>query len=173
MAVVVFGATASANAAAIIWTLSGVTFDDGATLSGTFTTDPTTGLVTSVGTFTVTGGTLSAFTYDSADSFLYPVRDYVNPNSFIVVTNDLSRYVNLAFDNPLNIAGVDPLTLASLSDFGSYECTNCGVFRNVVRGFATGVFVPEPAAWVLMLIGLGGVGAGLRKARQRQALSAV
>jgi hypothetical protein len=52
---------------------------------------------------------------------------------------------------------------------GGYESDNhtVGYFKTI-----TGTGVPEPATWAMMIIGFGGVGAMVRRSRQRQALLA-
>ncbi len=53
-------------ASTIVWTLDGVTFEDGGTASGTFATDSTTGAVTSFNIVTTFGTTLEGTTYNSS-----------------------------------------------------------------------------------------------------------
>ena len=53
--------------------------------------------------------------------------------------------------------------------FGGFTVTDAGVSRNVFMTSLELTAVPEPASWTLMLLGLGGVGAGLRHRRNREA----
>ena len=51
--------TLSTPAHAILWTLSGVTFDDGGTASGSFDYDADTNTLSSINIVTTAGGTLA------------------------------------------------------------------------------------------------------------------
>ena len=63
-------------------------------------------------------------------------------------------------------ASIDPLITIdpSTPDAGLYQIYISPAYLNGVAPEATGG-VPEPAAWTLMLLGFGGVGAGLRRRR--------
>jgi hypothetical protein len=51
---------------------------------------------------------------------------------------------------------------------GVFDATGSNHMASVIFDRPTG-FVPEPAGWALMLLGFGGVGAGLRRARRPSA----
>ncbi len=47
-----------------------------------------------------------------------------------------------------------------------------GAIRYLTTGYATCGAVPEPAAWVLLLVGFGGLGSALRIARRKRGVAA-
>jgi hypothetical protein len=145
----------------LAWTLSNVTFADGATATGTFTTDSTNGNLVSYNLFTTAGSSLGAFHYDANTSKKYGDNNF-GPNSFLVQTLDFHRYINLEFNNPLTGGGFDAITITNES---SFECNNCNPNRYVTAGYATSVTasVPEPLSWALMVVGFGLVGVAARR----------
>jgi hypothetical protein len=151
-----------ANAATTLaWTLSGVTFDDGGTATGTFTTNATNGRLLSYNLFTTAGSSLGAFHYDATTSVKY-ANNRVGNNSFLVRNIQTGRYINLSFVNPLTSGGVDAIDIGP----NSYECNNCTPVRYVATGFATTSVttpVPEPLSWALMVVGFGLVGVAARR----------
>lgn len=156
-----------AHGATLAWTLSGVTFSDGGTASGTFSTDSTTGQLLSYNIATTAGTILGAFTYDASSSFKYGDNIF-GPNSFIITNNSpfAQPYLMLSFVSPLTSGGTNALQAES-----SYECMNCIPYRTVVSGFATTGAVPEPSAWALLILGFGAVGAGMRQRKTRIAFA--
>ncbi len=172
-ALALVAAAASANASTTFWSLSGVTFDDGATASGTFTFDTVTGLVTAAH-ITTTDGLLTGYTYDASNSAVG--NDEFQLNSFYAVEiPDLTRDIELAFAAPLSAGGVDNLLVGNPNNFaapGSYECNDCLIVRQVVSGRAVesrdhvlpdGPRVPEPATWAMMIMGFGLAGTAMRR----------
>jgi hypothetical protein len=147
-------------ATTLAWTLSGVTFDDGGTATGTFTTDSTNGNLLSYDLSTTAGTTLGAFHYDATTSKKYGDNNF-GSNSFLVQTLNFHRYINLAFNNPLTGGGFDAITIGQ----NSFECNNCTPDRYVTAGYATSVTasVPEPLSWALMVVGFGLVGVAARR----------
>jgi hypothetical protein len=135
---VVVGTAGAASAAGYrTWTISGVTFDDGGQMSGSFRLSDT-GEMSAVHV-TTSGGHEGVFgastTYDDTNSF---TMDGFAPNDRIVAFESRSRYVLLA-------AGV--LTAAEDGDVraldnASYECDNCTNTRRVSTGtLVAGTFV--------------------------------
>ncbi len=161
-----------ANASTIDWTLSGVTFDDTGTASGTFSTDSTTGNLIAYNITTTLGTTLSGYVYDSTTSGIYG-NNVFDPTSFLITgNNSFVPYINLAFVNPLTSPGVYPLVPFDFNVFvGSYECDNCFQIRYVVSGEAVSS-VPLPAALPLFATGLGALGL-LGWRRKRKAAAAI
>jgi hypothetical protein len=154
----------TSNAATINWALSGVTFDDGGTASGTFSTDSTSGSVLAFNISTTAGSTLSSFVYDSSTSAL--AENHFSSNSFILgnlVTTD--RYLNLAFVNPLSTPGFNLLVLD-----GSWECANCIPVKFATAGAVINVAeTPLPAAFPLLATGLAALGLLARRRRKQPA----
>lgn len=166
--VVALASAGSAQAASIVWTLSNVTFDDGATASGTFTVDSVTGQTTSVNIST-TAGLLSAFTYDGMNSQIF--SNNLFPNSFLAAhVPNIDRYLNLTFTGLLTAPGSNPLALGIFPNPSSFECNNCNVVRYAISGLATAA-VPEPATWAMMIAGFGLVGAAMRRRSIRTTVS--
>jgi hypothetical protein len=140
-----------ASASPLTWTLDGVTYEDGATASGYFVIETTTGDMLSWD-ITTAAGTLGAYHYDSASSSLFG-RDMFSANSYVIASNaiDLNPYVNLSFASALTAAGT--VNFNHSADFdGSWECDNCATLRFLTAGSVTAV--PEPAPVALFGIAL-------------------
>ena len=160
-----------ANASTIDWTLSGVTFDDGGTATGTFSTDSTSGDVTAFDIVTTAGTTLGGATYDSTASGIYSSDGVYSPNSFIVENFNTSTYVNFEFVNSLTTPGTDDLILSVGTDYASYECNFCNPVRGIVSGDAVSGdnvgATPLPTTIPLFASGLGALGLlGWRRRRK-------
>lgn len=169
---VALAAGVSAQAKTLNWTLHDVTFDDGGAARGTFSTDSSTGDVTALDITTTAGSVLPGASYDDSSGFLL-FNNFHSAPSFIVITvnnNTYTPYLNLAFYDPLT----NPNTLDSLEAFGplsgSWEYSSGQAIRDVTNGYAS--TAPEPAAWALMLIGVGGVGGMVRRVRRQIAANA-
>jgi hypothetical protein len=147
------------------WTLSGVTFTDGATASGSFVYDADTHSWSDFSVST-TAGLLSAFTFDASNSGFYLSGS--GPNSFILFAPDLRRYMNFSFDHPLGNGGGTHLIRTS----NSYECMNCSPYRYV----SAGALVSAPEAEVAepgTMAAMGAALAALLLARRRRARTAI
>jgi hypothetical protein len=144
-----------ANASTIDWTLSGVTFDDGGTASGTFSTDSTSGSVTAFDITTTAGTSLPGFLYDSASSFQF-TNNYFNANSFLLLSDFGLPYLTLEFNNPLTSPGIDALVPGQFDvRVGGWECNNnC---RDITGGEAVSA-TPLPATWTMLIAGFVGLG---------------
>jgi hypothetical protein len=156
-----FGATTSTAKADIVWTLNDVKFDDGTTLSGSFTVN-VYGVVTNWNLLTV-DGTLTGYDYTPTINAQahYPITNYVVFNHLTPAAYD--GYLDLVFQNPLTVPGIDLL----VTGHSSYECggfatgagacnTSRASIRYIESGFASAV--PEPSTWAMMILGFAGVG---------------
>lgn len=150
-----FACAPAAQAATRNWTISAATFNDGGTLTGTFSTDADTGALTAFD-LTTTGGTLrGGFHYDGTNSVKF-FDNFFSTNSFVIMFNipSGSPYINLAFDAALTSAtSTAYLRTGGYAADGSWECDNCSNLRNITGGYVTAV--PEPASYGMLLAGLG------------------
>jgi PEP-CTERM motif-containing protein len=151
-------------ASTIVWTLSGVTFDDEGTASGTFATDSVSGEVTSFNIIT-SGGTLADAIYNASTSVVDD--NHFSFNSFVLTTKDTaSPYINFAFSKPLTSYGTNVLLVDVLlpAKEVSFECTDnfCKLgSRFMTAGSAIGTAVsgvPEPSTWAMLILGFTGLG---------------
>ena len=148
--------------AQVVFNVSG-TFNDGGTLSGTFTTD--NGLTALLSTsLTVSGGSLGLNGVTFNDNSYIAAGTVNLPNSFyLYAPSTVDKSLSLFFASPLTLSGAT-LTGAS-TNYQQFVGSRTLVSGSVV-GTAVGA-VPEPASWALVIGGFGLLGAGLRRARTK------
>jgi hypothetical protein len=108
---------------------------------------------------------LSAFTYDASNSGIY--FNGFGPNAFSIIPGNGQRYLTFSFLAPLPINGGS----AAINTAASWECNNCGTFRNVTHGSITSATanVPEPGTLAIMAPALGLIGFLSRRRKYRAA----
>lgn len=161
-----------AYAIPVTWTLSGVTFDDGGTASGSFDFDASLSDETAYSNISITTTTVGAYTGSSS----YRGAGF-NPNEakmFDAYSND-GHSLFLRFDSALTgAAGTSVLTnsggfasMETLFDLYDYSFLDRYVTAGSVTTLASVAAVPEPETYALMLAGLAAVGFA---AKRRQAI---
>lgn len=152
----------------VTWTLSGVTFADGGTASGTFVYDADTGLYSSINITTTTGSARTGATYHFGTNIYAPEYSLMvtvgsgnltgTPALYLVFSSLLS---NAGGTVPL-VLGADPDSTSSEASCSDAICdTSAPVARQVSAGAVTTNPVPTtpaPPTWTLGLIGLAAVG---------------
>ena len=167
--VLAIAAAPSIANADVTWLVTG-SFDDGGALSGYFNIN-VYGFLAGYDLKTTAGSTDAAFDYTPANSY------YSNGTFYIDAQPQYQSDLHLTFANDLGIASPNNPIVGG-SQGPSWECQgsyNCylpanGAIRYITSGSASAL-VPEPAAWALMLAGLGGLGSALRLARRRTRLA--
>jgi len=156
--VVLFLAAGQASAN-IVYTFSGVTFSDGGTLTGTFTTNDTfTALLDYDITTSVAPGI--GFTYTPLTTGSSPTS---LPAIIVVETASLDNLLQVTFAGGLTATGAPIL----IGTFDSFE-QGPDARRDIVAGMATVATnnVPEPSTLALLAVGALGVLTSVRRRRQ-------
>lgn len=158
-AIGVFAASA-ANASDITWTLDHVTFDDGATASGTFIFNASTDTYVSwdiTTTATVNGNfcgcNLHTEVYTTNSETQANTSYYLNPHGLEVDMSAGFDRLGLNFASPLtNAGGMIAVTGSEVQNDGFQS-------RAISGGFVTATPVPLPGGGLMFLGGIGVLGA--------------
>jgi hypothetical protein len=183
-AFVAVSAAGASRAAVVEWTLQGVHLSDGTAVTGTFDYDVDSNQYSNVDIVVASGPS-----YPVATTFTVPIfvgefstslRLNVLPNTYGGGDATGFEEFYFAYDTPLSDAGGTigisnaPGTFSpQLWVCGDSTCLTGDVSEPFLEGgdhpgFVTtdaSPGVPEPAAWALMLMGFGGLGAMLRRRR--------
>lgn len=153
-----FGACSAAVATPVLWTISGVTFDDGGTASGSFIYDADTNTYSSVNITTTAGTSLAGATYNfayaaPATASLLPGIILAHPPADLTGTPAL----NWSFSTPLSNVGGNILFAPGASE-GTCSAPNCFgppiTQRLITAGSISGTPV---AARQIPTLGFGGL----------------
>jgi hypothetical protein len=161
------GAAQASQAAIVDWTLSNGTFDDGGTFFGAFQVDTSTDTITDWNV-TTTGGLLGANYAPGAGGIgtLNDAFDSGSGPSFSRGSNSFDL-TNIPLGGPGSVADLTGRETAYI--FRPFLSS-----RKVTGGQAVGLLaggVPEPATWLMMILGAGLAGTKLRQ-RRRQVICA-
>ena len=176
-------AGAASAATPVTWNVTGV-FNDGGTLSGTFTMDEYDFLLSDFSLTTTAGSLEPGFTYTAGNAYFSNTNpDYAPTPIYIDFQPQYFSNLHIQFANDLGVAAPTNQIIGGYQG-PSFECLNSWscpapgfdgyAVRYLVSGEATLVAdaVPEPATWASMILGLGAIGAGLRTRRRSAAATA-
>ena len=154
-----FGTCASAD---ITWTLNNVSFSDGTTLTGGFTTNAAVngldGTTVAANDFTIVGEVLTQL-----------------PGEIGFYSSGFAAYVDLAFSSPLtNAGGVIDIVSSSVT-YGGHTYFTGDSGQGTISGNANvnggGGSVPEPSAFILLATVMGVLGVSTIRRRKQQQIS--
>jgi hypothetical protein len=146
-----------------VFQLSNVTFDDGTSATGMFTTNDSLSSLVDFD-ITTTTGAIAGFHYTpgtagSGSSSL--------PTILVLAPASLDHILELTFDGGLQLTGAPIL----IGQFDSFEQDANNTHRQVTGGSVVASAVPEPSSLVLIgtaaMAGLGGLWARRRRAASR------
>ena len=150
----------------VTWNLSGVTFDDGGTASGSFVYDAATNTYSAIDVTTSAFGLRPPVTYTSFSDVALPSNTgfLFGPNSGGDFTG--ASFLMWLFDAPLTDGGTVQVSLPPPIDSIEALCTNsdCTTFssRSVSGGeVIAAVATPEPSTFLLVSMGLIALLAGV------------
>jgi len=163
----------SADAAIVDWTVAPFAFDDGGSVSGSFSTDTTAGVVTSFNLVTTPGATLGGYTFDQAASFVF----YESPAvRLVLMSNDGNHQLYLQYfvaDLYTAAVGFLPWQAASERFYNGTDWisrTSPGFNFPTEAGIYSNLATPLPGALPLFASGLGAL--GIFAWRRRRAVGA-
>ena len=148
-----FGAAQATPANITQWSLSGVTFQDGSTASGTFSMDSDTADLILFDITTTNGSFFNGFHYTPSNS-MYG-KNSQGPNSIYLFYPSTYRFLSFSFEKPLTAA----VSKVDINIGPSFECRGCGSLKYVIAGQAVSMAaIPEPETYTMLLAGLGVLG---------------
>jgi hypothetical protein len=160
-----------ASAGPIQWNFSGVTFIDGATLTGSFTYDADANVFSNVDV-TISGSTTPVFNVTMLfDDPINAAPTFFLASSALPATVDVTPSIFVTLPTAMTDAGgTIPIRDAPLSYAGICATTTCGTYtlssEYITAGSITTISaVPEPGSWAMLGVGLMGLAAP--KLRQR------
>jgi hypothetical protein len=154
----------SSHAATIDWSLSGGTFDDGSTFSGSFSLDTTSGVITTWNIATTAGSAVFGDTYAPGAG-----QSATASGSSVI-------FGGAGPNESLTLTGFSPGTPGTFAPLGGGELhedlfgdgiLSRGIAGGTPASLVQGSAAPEPASWVLLIAGFGATGALLRRRRSQ------
>jgi hypothetical protein len=159
-----------------MWTLDGVTFDDGGTAIGSFKYDADANLYSEVAITTTAGSSFAGAAYGDVVYQGQPTQTHIPTSLQLVTTGPLSgeHFIDLVFDEALTSqGGIVNLVPSDPSSLWSFEGEIISVFsppgqflvdplRGVTSGSVVAQPVPVPATVLLLASGLASL-AGFRR----------
>lgn len=159
-----------AHALLIRWTLSGATFNDGGTASGSFLYDADTSAMTGFDVTTTAGVALPGAHYVdlNGDFPPYPSNSFAVTIPAALPLPPNAPFLALQFQSALSNAGGTINLLAGGEGFCSNSTCSLGSYRRFFNGgTVVGVQVPEPSILSMLFLGAGALLLSRRKGALR------